>query len=60
MPLKSFDEYFQGYRTYDNGGAVDKEIIRDAKQIYTSFRTAENIKYCIQILKSSWKAVLKT
>ncbi len=44
MAIKNFDEYFKGYKSYDNGGKVDQTIIRDAKKIYTSFKTVENIK----------------
>ena len=42
--LKSFDEYFAGYKNYDNGGKLDQVIIADAKKVFETLRTPEAIE----------------
>lgn len=37
MQTKSFDEYFENYKRYDNGGTLDQSIINNAKKIYIHF-----------------------
>ena len=63
MAIKNFDEYFKGYKSYDNGGKVDQTIIRDAKKIYTSFKTVENIKVLhneyVEYIQKNLKLLMK-
>ena len=42
--IKSFDEYFAGYKEYDNGGKMDKMIIADAKKVFETLKTPKAIK----------------
>ena len=37
MQIKNFDEYFENYKRYDNGGTIDQTIINNAKKIYVHF-----------------------
>lgn len=43
MTIKSFDEYFEGYKNYDDGGKLDQVIITDAKKVYETLKTPEAI-----------------
>ena len=36
---KTFDEFFKGYKNYDDGGELDKAIIMDAKKVYEKLKT---------------------
>ena len=41
---KTFDEYFAGYKKYDNGGELDQRIIADAKRVFETLKTPEAIQ----------------
>lgn len=51
--IKSFSEYFAGYKNYDNGGKLDQLIIADAKKVFETLKTPEEIQ-------SFYKADYKT
>lgn len=36
---KTFEEFFKEYTNYDDGGELDKAIIRDAKKVYEKLKT---------------------
>ena len=40
----TFDEYFVGYKNYDNGGELDQMIIADAKKVFETLKTPEAIE----------------
>ena len=42
--IKSFSEYFAGYKNYDNGGKLDQRIIADAKKVFETLKTPEAIQ----------------
>lgn len=42
--LKNFDEYFADYRHYDNGGRVDKAVLKQAKLFYERHSGINKIK----------------
>ena len=42
--IKSFSEYFAGYKNYDNGGELDQMIIADAKKVFETLKTPEAIQ----------------
>ena len=42
--IKSFSEYFAGYKNYDNGGKLDQTIIADAKKVFETLKTPEAIQ----------------
>jgi hypothetical protein len=42
--IQSFDEYFKGYKNYDNGGVLDQKIVADAKKVYQKLRTPDAIQ----------------
>lgn len=42
--VKSFSEYFAGYKNYDNGGELDQMIIADAKKVFETLKTPEAIQ----------------
>ncbi|MBQ9035625.1 MAG: hypothetical protein IJ099_06700 [Alphaproteobacteria bacterium] len=44
MSIKSFDEYFEGYKNYDDGGKLDQVIIADAKKVFETLKTPEAIE----------------
>ena len=39
----TFDEFFEGYKNYDNGGKLDQIIIADAKKVFETLKTPEAI-----------------
>ncbi len=45
---KTFDEYFTGYKNYDDGGKLDQGIIVDAKKVFEALKTPEAIQAFIK------------
>lgn len=43
MAIKSFDEYFAGYKNYDNGGELDQTIVADAKKVFEALKVPAKI-----------------
>lgn len=41
--MKSFDEYFEGYKNYDDGGKLDQGIVADAKKVFETLKTPKAI-----------------
>lgn len=44
MTIKSFEEYFEGYKNYDDGGKLDQTILADAKKVFEKLKTPELIE----------------
>lgn len=43
MAIKSFDEYFEGYKNYDDGGELDQTIVADAKKVFEALKVPAKI-----------------
>ena len=40
----NFDDFFEGYKNYDNGGEIDRGIVQDSKKVFRTLRTPEKIE----------------
>lgn len=44
MTIKSFNEYFEGYKHFDDGGNADQLTLSDAKRVFNTLKTPEAIE----------------
>ena len=43
MEQKSFEQYFENFKCYDDGGDLDRGIVEDAKKVFEKLKTPQSI-----------------
>ncbi|MBP5161139.1 MAG: hypothetical protein ILP11_03750 [Alphaproteobacteria bacterium] len=43
MQIKSFSDYFKGYKNYDDGGKLDQRIVADAQKVFETLKSPKAI-----------------